>query len=262
MKKLFKIFMVLGLMFLFTGCSSDSPVDKFGVDKEINITEELSTDDLKTVLSEIENSYVNINQISLKLDVEAVEEGVSQKAQIIVKAIITEDDIKVAVNLKEEQSGVKQTMNLYLKDEVIYVDAKTASVELKGKVSLETIMNLIDEEILDFQGQAFNPEELMANLSEALAELEAELGGVKLEEFVTVGKDKKGNLIGEFNLEEEGNSVNARIVFSDGLLQYAGLKASNGSKMELSLEYKDVEIKYPKFEDYQEMDEFLGQMIG
>ena len=52
MKKLFNIFVVLGLMFLLTGCGSDSPVEKFGVDKEINITEELSTEDLETVLSE------------------------------------------------------------------------------------------------------------------------------------------------------------------------------------------------------------------
>ena len=257
MKKLFNIFVVLGLMFLLTGCGSDSPVEKFGVDKEINITEELSTEDLETVLSEIENSYVNINQISLKLTAEQNQLDVKQKAEVTMKAHIKEDDVQVVINLKAEQDGVKQIMNLYLKDEVIYIDAKTTDAELKWKLSLAAVMNLIGDEEMDFND---NPEELMATLKEALAELEAELGEALSE--ASFGKDKNGNLIGEFHIEEDGESANARIVFSEGLLQYAGLKASNGSKIELSVEYKGVDIKFPNFKDYQDMDEFIGQMIG
>lgn len=269
MKKFLNLFVIMGLALLLVGCGgSDSPADKFGVDKEIKITDEITSEEMTEVLTEVEAAYTDINQMSIVLTMQSGSQFGFVNGEYVIKVDATdEENIKMSLVVEVEQAGVKETISLYVKNEVVYINAKMEEAELKWKLSIEDLMSLVyPEGGTGLPSEEMNPDEILAMLEEEFAyileELQAEFADIDIEQCFQLGKDKKGNIIGEFNFEEEEGSVNARMVVSNGLLQYVGLKASDGSKLEISLEYKDIKIKYPEFKDYQDMGPYLGQLIG
>lgn len=255
MKKFLRLLFVVVLMFVLVGCGgSEDPADKFDVEDEIKIEEELTTEDVATILPNIEQAYNDVKKIALNISFVAPEvEGVSGKAELSLKVDASdENNVKFAMEMEVEAEGQKQEMSFYIKDNIMYANVNMEGQNMKFKATEEEMMAIM-------QGMGgFDPTQLEAMVEELMQELQAEFGDVNLEESLSLGKDKGGNLIVEFEYELEGEKLEARLVVSSkGLIQYLGIMGPDGFKIEASLQY-DASIKYPSFKDYASLSDLMN----
>ena len=263
MKKFLRLLFVVVLMFVLVGCGgNEDPADKFDVEDEIKIEEELTTEDVATILPNIGQAYNDVKKIALNISFVAPEvEGVSGKAELSLKVDASdENNIKFAMEMELETEGEKQEMSFYIKDNIMYANVNMEGQNMKFKATEEEMMAIMQEMggMGGFDPTQFDPTQLEAMFEELMHELEAEFGDVNLEESLTLGKDKDGNLIAEFEYEVEGEKLEARLVVSSkGLIQYLGIMGPDGFKIEASLQY-DASIKYPSFKDYASLSDILN----
>ena len=255
MKKFLRLLFVVVLMFVLVGCGgNEDPADKFDVEDEIKIEEELTTEDVATILPNIEQAYNDVKKIALNISLVAPEvEGNSGKAELSLKVDASdENNVKFAMEMEVEAEGEKQEMAFYIKDNIMYANVNMEGQNMKFKATEEEMMALM-------QGMGgFDPTQLEAMVEELMQELQAEFGDVNLEESLALGKDKDGNLIAEFEYELEGEKLEARLVVSSkGLIQYLGIMGPEGFKIEASLQY-DASIKYPSFKDYESLSDMMN----
>ena len=258
MKKFLRLLFVVVLMFVLVGCGgSKDPADKFDVEDEIKIEEELTTEDVATILPNIGQAYNDVKKIALNISFVAPEiEGVSGKGKLSLKVDASdENNVKFAMEMEIEEEGKKQEMEFYIKDNIMYANVNMEGQNMKVKATEEEMMAIM-------QGMGgmggFDPTQLEAMVEELMQELQAEFGDVNLEESLALGKDKDGNLIAEFEYEVEGEKLEARLVVSSkGLIQYLGIMGPEGFKIEASLQY-DASIKYPSFKDYASLSDMMN----
>ena len=258
MKKFLRLLFVVVLMFVLVGCGgNEDPADKFDVEDEIKIEEELTTEDVATILPNIAQAYNDVKKIALNISFVAPEvEGNSGKGKLSLKVDASdENNVKFAMEMEVEAEGDKKEMSFYIKDNIMYANVNMEGQNMKFKATEEEMMAIMQE--MGGMG-GFDPTQLEAMFEELMHELEAEFGDVNLEESLTLGKDKDGNLIAEFEYEVEGEKLEARLVVSSkGLIQYLGIMGPEGFKIEASLQY-DASIKYPSFKDYASLSDLMN----
>ena len=140
MKKFLRLLFVVVLMFVLVGCGgNEDPADKFDVEDEIKIEEELTTEDVATILTNIAQAYNDVKKIALNISFVAPEvEGNSGKGKLSLKVDASdENNVKFAMEMEAEAEGEKQEMALYIKENIMYANVNMEGQSMKLKATEE-----------------------------------------------------------------------------------------------------------------------------
>ena len=232
MKKFLMFICTLILTLGLFGCDAKvANADDYTIDKEVEITEELSFDAAKEKVEELEEAESKY----LSYDMKMTMEGSSTTAKFVM--IEEKGGVDGSMTMNMDMGIMKMDIEMYIKDNFVFMEFPGVG-KIKAKIPTT-------EDLDDFT------ESGMEGVEEYLEEfykLAAEHS-----DKVKVGYDKAGCLI----LEYADENAKLRFVFDKNYPVYFYVGLGTEMVTEMKFSYDKVEVEYPedfKAEDYKEIN--------
>lgn len=232
MKKFLMFICTLILTLGLFGCGAKvADAEDYTIDKEVEITEQLSFDEAKAKVEELEEA----DSKYLSYDMTMTVEGSTSTAKLVM--VEENGVVDGSMTMHMDMGIMKMDMEMYIKDNFVFMEFPGVG-KVKAKVPT-------DEDLEDFT------ESGMEGMDEYLEEFYLLAG--EHSDKVKVGYDAAGCLIMEYADE----TSKFRFVFDKNypVYFYVGLGAEMVTEMKFS--YDKVEVEYPedfKEEDYKEIN--------
>lgn len=231
MKKFITFMFTFLMAFVLIGCGQKvADADDYTIDKEVEITQELSFEEAKAEVKELEEA--NAKYLTYEMVVKA--EGMN----INTKAVLVEEKevINGSMLMKMDMGGFNMNYDMYIKDSYILVD-----MPMFGKIKVKVPTA---DDLGEFNGTS--DADLQGYIEEFYQLAQEHLESVK------AGYDKNGCLVLDYSYED----VKCRVVFDKEFPVY--IYVGNGEKevVEIKFSYSKVKVEFPEdldMEAYKEM---------
>ena len=238
MKKFITCMFTFLMAFVLIGCGQKvADAEDYTIDKEVEITQELSFEEAKAEVKELEEADSKYLTYEMVLKAEGM--------NITTKAVLVEEKetINGSMVMKMNMGGFNMNYDMYIKENYILVEIPMAG-KIKVKIpTTDDLGKLNGTSDADLKGYLDEFYQLAQEHSDS----------------VKAGYDKNGCLVLDYSYED----VKCRVVFDKEFPVY--IYVANGEKevVEIKFSYSKVKVEYPEdldMEAYKEMswDDFIG----